>query len=605
MIFRFYSDALRPSAQRLVWARLVWGFVAFVALLPAAAFATWRDDVGYTTLESFLGDLTPQGRGVSFSLVEATSGGNPSSDPYFPVPTDYDPNVPQNPLSTYDTLFGSTTDADGVGVVFIDGSGLQSNGVSNHAAGQAKTILSNVEGQSIAPGVNAVTVYQADHFLGDVLNADSNAAPLALDFRVQNHSWIGSYGSTVAEEHAKNVTALRRFDYAIDMANGGEGLTAVVGVSNGPTMPWLLAPSYNAIAVGNSDGSHSVGLTLEDDPAISGNNSYGPGRAKPDIVSSPPPTAGASTTSTSTSAVSSIAILLHETASAPDARRAEVIKAQLMAGATKDEPEFAGWSRTTTQPLDVEVGAGEVNILNSFKIQQGGQHAGAASQPSTSVGSYGWDYGVIDAGGDLYYNFEVAEGSSATELSILATWFAEVDNFRTGLPNVANLDLAFYDSSETFLGAVLDESVSQVNNVEHIYQVDLDPGLYTLVLSGDASRSRDFALAWRMETLLDVPSADFNGDGLVTGIDLLTLQRNIGTLMGATFAEGDADGDGDVDADDQGIFFAAYGAGQTVAPPLLAAAVPEPTAATAALLGVLASLLIRRPSRPTGRQRLV
>ena len=97
-----------------------------------------------------------------------------------------------------------------------------------------------------------------------------------------------------------------------------------------------------------------------------------------------------------------------------------------------------------------------------------------------------------------------------------------------------------------------------------------------------------------METLFDDPSADFNGDGLVAGSDLLTLQRNFGTLMGATLADGDADGDGDVDADDLRHFQDAYGAGPIITAPLLAVAVPEPAAAAIALAALAALALGRR-----------
>jgi len=70
--------------------------------------------------------------------------------------------------------------------------------------------------------------------------------------------------------------------------------------------------------------------------------------------------------------------------------------------------------------------------------------------------------------------------------------------------------------------------------------------------------------------------ADFDGDGLVTGLDFLIWQRNIGT-PDAQPGDGDANGDMIVNGDDLTIWETQYGG-----PPPLAAisAVPEPLSAT-------------------------
>ena len=61
------------------------------------------------------------------------------------------------------------------------------------------------------------------------------------------------------------------------------------------------------------------------------------------------------------------------------------------------------------------------------------------------------------------------------------------------------------------------------------------------------------------------PTADFDQDGWVTGLDFLAWQRGAGTSSGATLADGDADADGDVDGDDLGVWDATYGQAATVA----------------------------------------
>ena len=55
------------------------------------------------------------------------------------------------------------------------------------------------------------------------------------------------------------------------------------------------------------------------------------------------------------------------------------------------------------------------------------------------------------------------------------------------------------------------------------------------------------------------PSADFNEDGFVGGLDFLSWQRGIGTSIGASFSQGDANRDGAVDFEDLAIWEAEYG----------------------------------------------
>ena len=120
---------------------------------------------------------------------------------------------------------------------------------------------------SLAGAANEVTVYEANDWLNHVLNLSTSRDPVAQPFRVQNFSWIGSLSSD-----NQNRKALRRFDYVIDT----DDVTAVVGLNNNTDpLPDLLGQSYNAIAVGRTDGTHSTGPT---------HDFYGPGRMKPDLV---------------------------------------------------------------------------------------------------------------------------------------------------------------------------------------------------------------------------------------------------------------------------------------------------------------------------------
>jgi beta-glucanase (GH16 family) len=86
--------------------------------------------------------------------------------------------------------------------------------------------------------------------------------------------------------------------------------------------------------------------------------------------------------------------------------------------------------------------------------------------------------------------------------------------------------------------------------------------------------------------------ADFNLDGEVNGEDLAMWQQGYGMTTGATRDHGDADGDGDVDGRD----YMAWQQQVTTAEPLSsveAVSVPEPTAAWAAAMMLVHSLLSR------------
>ncbi len=564
--------------------------MALATFAPSASAQTWQESIDYIKLKSRLGSSLPIGSGGIISLVEGSTSGSNASYPNVTggeFKAKFDPTLPV-----------------GVAVSLTDSSGVAGNGISNHATGVATQFFGNTG--STAPGANVVVHYEAGNWLQNVLRYATTtfAPPVPQSFRVQNHSWIVPELDTLAQD----LSALRRFDYLIET---GE-MTAVVGVNNAndlahATHPHLLVHSYNGISVGRSDGYHSRGAT-----AI-----YGSGRLKPDIVA---PREALVSTSRATATVSSAAAMLHQVVAGTDAAKSETMKALLLAGATKQE--FAGfidtmpltnggplrnvlnpWDRTPTRPLDDLFGAGELNVYNSYLIQLGGQHAGSQAPPTTTAGSYGWDYQDHKgdtAVGDVSYNFAIPSGSTAQELSIILAWNVKIDDLLPAagqfdpVESLQNLDLRLYDSNDN----LVDESISTVDNVEHIYQTNLGPGTYTLKVSGAADW--DFGLAWRTTTAFDQISADFNEDGVVDGSDYLTWQRNFGTLLGATHAQGDSDGDGDVDDIDL------QNVNNHVLPPvapLLAAgsalAIPEPTTlalATGSLL-MAAHLAWRRRRR--------
>jgi hypothetical protein len=589
------------TASRSLTSQCLFSGAAVLVLLglarSSASAQTWQDATDFTKLKARLGAATPTGAGGSISLVEAKTP--PSVTP---------PNAYY--IDTSLAEFTGAVDPFGTALNLTDGSLNAGNGNSAHAT---FTVGQNFFGNSasMAPGANNVTIYEVNDWLDSKLNYGGTMEPQVPTFRVQNHSWI----ATTLGNDSQDLAAVRRFDYLIETTE----LTGVVGANNNGmpgtllAHPHVMVHSYNGIVVGRPDGSHSRGQTV---------SFYGSGRFKPDIV------APGNFTSIATARVSSAATLLHESGVGTDAVRSETMKAILLAGATKQE--FANWvdpttgfvnswNRTATRPLDDVFGAGELNIYNSYLSQLGGKQSGSLGVPSNAVGSYGYDYQNRkgEAVGDLFYKFDVASGSTAQELSIVLAWNAEITDTNPGTPfipqeSLQNLDMRLYSAAENIFAEPLDplrRSVSTTDNVEHIYLTDLAPGSYTLKVSGAANW--DYGLAWRMSTLFDEPSGDFDQDGVVNGSDFLTWQRNLGRLLGATHSQGDADGDGDVDTEDLAVLHLAgvglpgsspaAGVGSAIGGGTASSgAVPEPASGVSLALGLIVLATGRRLRKRCG-----
>ena len=382
-----------------------------------------------------LGASIPNGAGVPVAVIEANSGAaggctdsnSSTSCKYF-----MDLSISQ---------FNGKTIIDGTNIFSTAGN------VSSHSNGIGFYFFGNT--LSIAPDVTDVTVYEVDDYLSNILKTSTGGGlgsdPVIQSNKIQNHSWVstGFQNSNGDPRPDLDLQALRRFDYVLDT----QDIIASVGVSTNTSsaeVPNLLSHSYNAIVVGRTDGQHA-----SVDTGITSLNTYGPGRQKPDIVT----TVDGFTVSRSTAAVSGAAAKLYESGTGTDAIRSEPMKAILLAGATKQE--FPGWNHTTTRPLDETYGAGEMNVFNSYRIQQGGEFDGSLTQP-TPVGNFGWDYGDATTAGPLLYDFEVPDFYPGADLSIVLAWNYKIDDDNPSsatfdpLVSLANLDLQLFDSNGSF-----------------------------------------------------------------------------------------------------------------------------------------------------------
>jgi hypothetical protein len=429
--------------QRILW---MGGFVIAWGM-SGGVRADWKDDIGWRQLAAELGAAMPTGAGVAVVQAEANGGTGLS----------YMPQA------------GSGTFA-GVGVyagkqfVAQDGASV----ASGHAGAVASYFYAN--GSGVAPGVTMIHGYSAAAYLFNRLLAVGG--PEVFPGRVQNHSWVGTTGSGPTD-----LSLLRRYDFMLDR----DGRVGVVGLNNGTGgLPAMMGNAYHGLVVGLRNGGHSRG----------GSNVDGSGRMKPDLVGE------AVYTSYSTPMVSGVATLLMQgamNAAVGDGDRPQVIKALMLAGASKQA--LPQWRRlTSAKPYDEVFGAGEVNVRNAWMIQAGGKWS--ASEQS-EVGGRGWDFGgTAGAGQSRRYFFRIEPGRFGNTFSAALTWHRGID-LGAGTASLANLNLRLYAAEGFAVGAVVAESVSGVDNVEHVFLRHLPPGQYALEAAADVA-GVNYGLAWQV-----------------------------------------------------------------------------------------------------------
>jgi hypothetical protein len=442
-----------------------------------SAPADWKLDIGYTALKTELGSAMPTGAGVKVTQVEASSG--------MPDPSN----------------------AEFAGKTFTQKSTFLS--ISGHATSVGQYFYG--KSSSLTPGITNIALYDSGNWIGTGFLGALTNAPLVSSSRVANHSWVGSAGTN------SNVNILARLDWVVNR----DEYIQVVAMNNGTINNPLLGSSFNAIAVGLSNGGAAHGsFPLATTPSTP----YAlAGRTRPDLV------APAGATSYATPMVASAAALLVEVGhnggntlstdpavtftknrngdTIYNAERSEVVKAALMAGASRTATQLTlGYTVNTANGLNSTYGAGQLNIDNSYHVIAAGEQNSREDFISGGgeINSVGFDYdpafgGLNSSNKTGSYIFKALTTGS---LSASLVWNLDVEGVTaSGFDTSAtlyNLGLYLYDMTSSSEVAY---ATSLVDNTENIWYTDLiaDHAYLLKVVSLEAADFLwDYALAWNI-----------------------------------------------------------------------------------------------------------
>jgi hypothetical protein len=443
--------------------------------------AVWAGEppasTGFPALRDRLGPLMPTGAGIPVTQVEAPLNGG------------------------YMAFIGTPQSGEFAGKTNFDRTG--GNLTSGHAIAVGEAWYGNASG--FAPGIIEVESYEAGDYLGRILQWTSTTPVQSRfnpgAFRISNNSWI----TTLTDVNTQR--AVRRQDYQVDTFN----YIYVNAVNNGSgtSIPPYPASSYNGITTGLDNGNSSRGPTSFE----------GAGRCKPDIV------APASFTSFAAPQVAGAAALLLEQGAAIDPSRSgrpQVIKAIMLAGAEKLpdwEKGDAGPADDPLHPLDWRYGAGRLRVDRNYDIMAGGVFLENLAQV---LPRRGWSFTDIANAENNDYRVHIATGN--TTLSVALAWHRHhsgtfsTDAMRT--LNNLRLELWTTDAGGQPL-AMLQESRSTLDNVQHIHLSALDRGVYLLRVRRttiNPPTQEGYGLAWWSDG--DVLVGDMNGDGAVNNFDI-------------------------------------------------------------------------------------
>ena len=333
--------------MKLIISAVLLGLLVIGSMQPA--LATLKDDIGYTQLVKQLGANVPTGAGVMVTQVEAnasTTGLN-----------SYRPNPAGSEFTGKTIIARSGSTPASLYPVFRP----------RHHGG-AKFLW---QPDFHRPGHHLIDTYLANHWEGAGFSATRYSGPTGDIPRA------GLPTTVISPLRLRLPTPklLRRMDWLV---NRDEYIQVVAASTSA-----LWGSAFNAIAVGLSSGSNPTGAVNL------GSAPYGAGRTQVDLVV--PQTA----VSYATPVVAAASALLVQVGQSNpglsrdplvnstqnrlgdtiyNADRSEVVKAALMAGASRTATQLTrGYTVNTANGLNSTLGAGQLNISNSYNIIAAGE----------------------------------------------------------------------------------------------------------------------------------------------------------------------------------------------------------------------------------------
>ena len=164
---------------------------------------------------------------------------------------------------------------------------------------------------------------------------------------------------------------------------------------------------------------------------------------------------------------------------------------------------------TTEHPLDVDSGAGQIDGLGLAKQYLAGE------QDPHSANPIGWDLHEVNNGHTVDYPIH-RQLEAGTTLTATLTWFRHVtrlDHNNNGIIDSGDIytAMALNDLNLQILkdGVLVAQSISAVDNVEHLNFLVPDEGRYTLRVIGQdvVGGAEQFGLAWWGTAVVPEPSS--------------------------------------------------------------------------------------------------